>query len=291
MGRSRRSTRAALALAAALVVAASACGGGSDAAGGKRRLPGIKEFGFNEEQFADHVTRVEARIATCMRNAGFEYYPVDVATIEAGQHRVRRDPNLTHREYQERYGYAVTTRFDNPPREIAEGPRNRRIFAALSEADQAAYERTLWGEDTTATFVWSLDDEDFSDTGGCTRKAVRGVFTPAQVRGTFVNPKDVLVESDPRIIKAQRKWSACMKRHGYNYNEDQDEIIDEYGKRLDALTEGDDPATLTGDRKAALQRLQRAEIRVSLNDTSCEEKTTNSVFREVETEVFGQPVS
>jgi hypothetical protein len=82
-----------------------------------------------------------------------------------------------------------------------------------------------------------------------------------------------------------------MHEAGYEYEEDQDEIIEEYQKRLEELTEGDDPRTLTGARAKALRKLQAQEIAVSLADLDCQIKHTDGVYRQVETEVFGQPLN
>ena len=296
-GRRRRGGRGVALLAvAACALILSACGGrnGAESTGGepaaKAELPGIKEFGLTEEQFNQHVEKTQALIAKCMTAAGFEYIPVDVRTIEAAQARVRTDPGYTRRTYKEKWGLAVTTRFDNPVRDIGLGP-NLKIWKGLPKAGQEAYSRTLWGDDPKADFVFTLDEEDFSSTGGCTREAVEQVFTPEQLKGTYVNPKDVLVDSDPRIVAARRDWSRCMRSHGYEYEEDQDEIIEEYGERLDELLEGDDPTSLTGQRAAALRKLQQEEIAVSLADLDCQIKHTDEIYRKVEIEVYGQPVS
>jgi hypothetical protein len=292
----------AVTVVAVTVVIAAGCGGdGSSAsspgtakpkasASPKAELPGIKEFGLTEEEFVDHVEKSQALIATCMTEAGFEYVPVDVKTIEAAQKRVRTEPGYTRRTFKERWGLAVTTRFDNPVRDTGLGP-NLQIMNGLPETDRKAYTRTLWGDNPKADFVWTLDEEDFSETGGCTRQAIAQVFTPEQLKGTYVNPKDVLVNSDPRIVEALRNWSKCMRGRGYDYKEDQDEIIEEYGDRLDELTEGDDPTKLTGERAKALQALQKEEIAVSLADLECEVKYCDEVYRQVEIEVYGQPVS
>jgi hypothetical protein len=294
--RSRTGGRGVALLAiAACALTLSACGGGDGSAPaegeqGKAKLPGIKEFGLTEEQFNEHVEKAQALIAECMTEAGFEYIPVDVKTVEAAQARVRSDPGYTRRTYKEKWALAVTTRFDNPVRDTGLGP-NLQIWKRLPKADQEAYSRTLWGDDPNADFVFTLDEEDFSATGGCTRKAVEQVFTPEQLKGTYVNPKDALVDSDPRIVAARRNWSTCMRGHGYDYREDQDEIIEEYGERLDELLDGDDPASLTGARAAALRKLQQEEIAVSLADLDCQIKHTDEVYRQVEIEVYGQPVS
>lgn len=254
--------------------------------GGK--LPGIKEFGLTEEEFAQHVEKTQALIAECMREAGFEYVPVDVRTVEAAQARVRQDPGYTRREYKEKWGLAVTTRFDNPVRDTGLGPQNLRIFKGLSEADQEAYNRTLFGDDPNRDFVFTLDEEDFSETGGCTRKAVAAVFTPEQLKGTYVNPKDVLVDNDPRIVKARAAWSKCMRAAGYDYLEDQDEIIEDFQDRLDELLDGDAPTELTGERAAELKSLQQEEIAASLADLDCQIKYTDKIYDVVEVEVYGQ---
>lgn len=292
--RLRRGRRAGAALAGVLVLAAlAACQSESSPENTQENgkpLPGIKEFGLTEVQFVDHVERTQSLIAECMADAGFQYVPVDVQTIEAAQQRVRQDPGLTRREFKERWGLAVTTRFDNPVRDTGLGP-NLEIWQSLPESDREAYARTLWGDDENADFVFTFDEEDFSSTGGCTRKAVAEVFTPAQLEGSYVNPKDVLVESDPRIIEAEDNWTECMRDAGYDYEDDQDEIIEDYQERLEKLVGDDDPESLTGPRAAELERLQQEEIEVSLADLECQLEHTDEVFREVEIEVFGQPVS
>lgn len=304
--RGRRISIAAGALA--VLTAATACAGGGQGqatgpptdpgaagtapgASAAPGLPGIREFGLNDQEFAGHVEKVQAILATCMKEAGFEYVPVDVATIERAQASVRKEPGLSSRQYKEKWGLSVTTRFDDPVRTLGLGQQNLRIIEGLPAADRVAYNLTLFGENRDSDFAFTFDEEDFSSTGGCTRTAVAATFTPEQLEGTYVNPKDVLVQHDPRIVAAQDNWTSCMQDAGYNYKDDQDAIIDDFGERLDALTEGDDPTTLTGERLDALHALQAEEIKASLADRDCQAKYTDDVFRQVETEVFGRPVS
>lgn len=272
-------------VAVALMV--SSCGTSAQERRQSGELPGVKEFGLTEEEFTAHVEETQALIAECMVAAGFEYIPVDVKTIEAAQARMRTEPGYTRRTYKEKWGLGVTTRFDNPVRDTGLGP-NLEIYEGLPEAERIAYERTLWGENTDADFAFTLDEEDFSDTGGCTREAVAQVFTKAQLKGTYVNPKDLVIDADPRIVEAHQRWSECMHDAGYEYEYDQDEIIEEYQDRLDELLEGDDPSTLTGARAEALRKLQEEEIAVALADLECQIQHTDAVYREVELEVYGQ---
>jgi len=277
-----------------LVLAASsfalvACGG-EDEPGTRTEIPGIREFGLADEEYVAHIEAAQAKIAACMADAGFEYVPVDVKTIEAAQARVRTEPGYTRRTFKEKWGLAVTTRFDNPVRDTGLGP-NLQIWQNLPPSEQDAYFQTLFGDDWNADFVFTFDEEDFSSTGGCTRKAVAQVFTKEQVRGTYVNPKDVLLEQEPRIIEARRNWSRCMHERGYEYEDDQDEIIEEYEETLEELLDGDDPASVTGERAGELKSLQQDEIAVSLADLECQIAYTDDIERQVEFEIFGQRVS
>jgi hypothetical protein len=254
-------------------------------------LPGVHEYGLNDAQFVDYIQRSQAAIADCMHQAGFEYVPVDVKTVEDAQKRVRADPGYTRRSYKEKWGLAVTTRFDDPVRDIGLGP-NLKIWQGLPQADREAYARTLFGQATHhQDFVWLFDEERLYEAAGCTKTGVAKVFPAAMLKDTFVNPKDELINSDKRIIAARANWSKCMKAKGYDYAEDQDEIIDEYTQRLDDLTQGQDPTTLTGAKSAQLKKLQQEEITVSLADLDCQIRYTDAVYRTVEIEVYGQPVS
>lgn len=288
---SRWSTRWCRASVALAVCALGLVGcGDEEKLGETAKLPGTKEFGLTEEAWVAHIEDTQSLIADCMADAGFEYVPVDVKTIEAAQARVRTEPGYTRRTFKEKWGLAVTTRFDNPVRDTGLGP-NLQIWKSLPPADRDAYFQTLLGDDWNADFAFTFDEEDFSSTGGCTREAVAQVFTEQQLRGEYVNPKDVLVDADERVIAATKKWSQCMHERGYEYEEDQDEIIEEYQERLDELLDGDDPASLTGERAAALKKLQQEEIAVSLADLECQIEHTDEVFRTVEFEVFGERVS
>ena len=294
-GRRRRgATRPALGPGVVVVVALCALAvagcGDSGTKGADAELPGTKEFGLTPEEFAKHIEETQTLIAECMADEGFEYIPVDVQTVEAAQARVRSDPGETRRTYKEKWGFGVTTRLDNPPRDTGLGP-NLRIRDSLPESQQDAYFQTLFGDDWNADFVFAMDEEDFSSTGGCTRKAVEQAFTKDQLQGTYVNPKDVLVEEDPRIIAATKKWSACMHDRGYEYEEDQDEIIEEYEERLEELLHGDHPATLSGERLTELEKLRQEEVAAAVADLECQILHTDEIFRQVEFEVFGERVS
>lgn len=310
--RSRRSVLAgALLLVVAVAGVAAGCGGDPVPAGESSTAPttesapttapaatqeppdveGTREFAMTDEEFAARVETVQSLIATCMTEAGFEYVPADVETVELAMAAVRTEPGVAPEEYKRQWGYGVTTRFDNRVKEIELGEQNLAYLEGLGEADRVAYERTLYGEDPDATFAFTFDEEDFSGTGGCTRTAVEQAFTEEELSDSYENPKDLLVEADPRVVEANANWVACMQDAGYDGYLDQDEIIEEYQERLEEVTEGEDPETLTGPRAEALKQLQQEEIAAALADLECESVHLEPVIREVEIELFGQEVS
>jgi hypothetical protein len=281
-----------------LSVAAVACGGGSPSAkpksspSSKYDASRWREFGMTDAEYTDHITRTQALIAQCMKDAGFRYIPATVDQIESTQDSVRLQlPDYPRVPYKQKWGYGATTRFDNRVKQVELGPQNIAIYEALSDTDKEAYDRTMWGDDPNETFAWAFDEEDFSSVGGCTKKAVAEVFTAEQLLGSYVNPKDVAVERDPRIIKAVAEWKRCMEAKGYDGYEDQDEIIEEFETRLDELLGDDDPEDLSGAKLAALKKLQQEEIKASLADVDCEIKHTDKPYETVEIEIFGRKIS
>ena len=282
-------------LLALLALFIAACGAASGETGGEGSsattlpLPGTQAFGLNEQEFTTYVEEVESLIAQCMAEAGFEYVPVDVTAILEVGVWMRADPDMSREDFKTQWGYGISTRTDDPAREVGLGDQNLDIYEGLSESEKIAYDRTLFGDDPDATFALTLDDEDFSGTGGCTQEAVTTVFPAEMLSSSFINPKDVLIESDPRVIAAEEEWADCMSEDGYEY-EDQDEIIEEYEDRYDELLDGNDPEDLAAADLDALADLQSEEIAVALKDLECQ-AFVDPVVREVEIEFYGEPVS
>ena len=150
-------------------------------------------------------------IAQCMREHGFEYVAADYATVRKGMTADKSLPGMKEEEFIENYGLGISTFYSGKPPQLAEGysparvglgDRNVEIFKKLSPADQAAYNRALLGENTDATFAVGLETENFSRCGGCTLKAIKKVFKPEQIKETYYNPKDALINKDPRMKAA-----------------------------------------------------------------------------------------
>lgn len=254
---------------------------------------GTEEFGMTKQQLVENIEAVEAKIAQCMRDAGFEYVAVDYDTARKGMTSDKSMPGVSDEQYIAQYGYGISTLYtglppqasdDNTPAKIGLGQQNVDIYNKLSDADKVAYTRTLLGQNTDATFAVTLELEDFSRTGGCTRKAVEQVFTEEQLKATYLNPLDARIEQDPRMLAAVAQYADCLRKDGFNYNHP-DEIEIELKKRLDSITGGAPVDTLSPDAKAALTELQGEEKAVAVASTKCAEEIIEPVHTQIEREL------
>jgi hypothetical protein len=151
-----------------------------------------------------------------------------------------------------------------------------------------AYNLTLFGQNPDATFAVSLEAEDFSRTGGCTRTAVEQVFTQEQLSTTYVNPKDALIEQDPRMIAAVGQFSDCLREAGFNYNHP-NEIEPDIKNRLDGITKDLPLEALSGEAQTALTELQGEERAVAAVASECEAEFIEPVAVQIERELYGGP--
>lgn len=255
------------------------------------KQPGTEEFGLTEEELVKKSETVEGLIASCMSDAGFEYVPVDYATIRKAMDADKTAPGLTTEEYAATFGYGISTQPPSgvdSPAIIGLGEQNRRIFSSLSEADQVAYQHVLFGENSGATFAVSLEAEDFSETGGCTRIAIVQVFSPQEMSAAYRNPEDLRIEQDPRVIAANAAWTDCMRQAGFDYTSP--EVIEpDLRARRDAVLNGADPKALSATAQAALTELQGEERAIAVADLRCDNKFVEPAVHQVETELYGAP--
>jgi len=258
---------------------------------GKEALPGSEEFGMTQEELVQSIEAVEAGIAKCMSDAGFEYVPVDFATVRQAMLADKSAPGLSDEEYAANYGYGISTQPPGgaaSPAVIGLGEENMKIFDSLSKSDQDAYNYTLFGENTDATFAVSLEAEDFSETGGCTRTAIEQVFSPEELTTAYYNPLDSRLEQDPRMIAAIKAWSDCMREAGFNYD-NPEQTEEDIQDRLDAILDGAAPEELSAAGQEELKQLQGEERAVAVSDLECEAKYIGPVQIQVETELYGAP--
>ncbi|MEK7323720.1 MAG: hypothetical protein AAB217_00520, partial [Chloroflexota bacterium] len=292
-----------IALVLALLVAA--CGNGTTSAPPSANTPatsqagrpGTEEFGMTKEELVRNIEAVEALIAKCMSDAGFEYIAVDYDTVRKGMTSDKALPGVTDEQFIAQYGYGISTLYTGQSPQLADiptaaqiglGEQNAQIFKSLSASDQVAYNITLFGQNPDATFAVSLEAEDFSRTGGCTRTAVEQVFTSEQLRATYLNPKDALIEQDPRMVAAVKEFSDCVREAGFSYNHP-NEIEADIKNRLAGITKGLPLEALSPDALAALTELQGEERAVAVAATECEADLIEPVAVQIERELYGGP--
>lgn len=287
--RSHRYSIAAVVAALALV---SACGGSPSASSssGASGKAGSEEFGLTPAELSSRIEQTEKSIATCMADAGFQYVALDAAAVKTAMTSDKSAPGLSGEEYIKQFGFGITTQFTHPIEDFGAGPGNMATLNALPSADQVAYRRTLWGESTEWTLIRALEQEDFSQTGGCTKTAAAKTFKPDELSGNYVNPADKLITQDPRMVAAVKAWSDCMRTDGYQYD-NPDQVEDDLTERLKAAVQGQDPATVTGPTLDALKQLQGEELAIAAKFTACEEGKITPVQDKVESEVFGKPAA
>jgi hypothetical protein len=273
-----------LVLASTAITAILIAGCGGDEKSNEPPAELEEQLGFSRSGIMELQSRVEDRIRDCMRAQGFDYVPVDPF---AQQQALTGKARLTEEEFMKEFGYGISTLFG---RGSEQADPNDRIRRSLSAADRAAYDRALGGENPGATFAEAVDSGDFSELGGCTEQASEAAFGGATVLTELVGKLDELDEriiQDQRMVRANEKWSECMREKGYRY-EEPDETDEDILERFRGIvgvgvrpgaTGPPDPGT-SFDR-AALRDLQREEVRIANADLECEKREITPVEQEV----------
>jgi hypothetical protein len=280
-------------LAAALLFAGNA---------GAQAPPGLgsEEFGLSQKQLVQAIDQVEELISKCMREEGFPYIAADYNTVRAGMTADKKLPGLSEEEFISKYGFGVATMYTGQPPQLAAGyspaktglgEQNIQIFRNLPPADQAAYNRALFGENTGATFAVALETENFAQCGGCTRKAIEQVFKPEQLKASYYNPQDALINNDPRMKNALRQFAAAMKNAGFDYSHP-DEVEPDIRARLAALTDGGRILVekMSPEQRMALKKLQDYERATAAKTFKLQEEILGPVEEKIQQELFSRKV-
>ncbi len=268
-------------LAASIVV--TACGGVS--------VPGtqgaqLEEFGLTQAELVAKVDDVEARIESCMQDAGFDYVAADWPTVKGAMDDYDSGPGLSDEEFTAQYGYGVSTRPDTPAVSVGLGPTNASLLEGLSDGDRQAYLFALLGENPGWTFAIGLEEEDFSPLDGCSAEAVAAVFSIAELDPSYVNPVDAKVDNDPRVVEAIGKWRDCVQAAGFGPFDHPDDPQDEVTERFMGLVGDRSIDELAADEAALLAELQGYERAVAVAAEACDDTHVAPVADAVEEEVM-----
>lgn len=260
------------------------CGGDkADAAKNAERLE--EQIGIDDDGIRLKQTSAENLMRDCMKTQGFDYVPQDPAAQEAALLDGRE---MSKEDFEKQYGYGITTLYEQRHKQAVAGP-NKAIRDSLSEADRKAYDKSLYGDDATATFVDAIDTGDYSRLGGCIKVATDKVFGGADVLEGLSAKLDELDEkmrADSRMVKAVQEWSACMREKGFDRLAEQEDVDAVLEKKLEEIvgSPGDgtsaDGAEADYD-KAALAALQKEEVAIVTADIECEEEHVEEVENKV----------
>jgi hypothetical protein len=279
-------------LVAVVIVAASLIAGcGGDEPAPETPVELEDQLGFGDEGIVERQSRVEGRIAECMKAEGFDYVPVDPLAQRAA---LTGKARMSDEEFLEQFGYGISTMFG---RGAPQSDPNERIRRSLGPADQAAYDRTLFGDNPGLTFAEAIDNDKADQLGGCTKEATDAVFGGATVLASLQGKFDELEErinQDQRMVKAVEAWSACMAEKGFRYEEPEsidEDLIERFKAIVGQATQPG--ATVPADRSAtydrgALAGLQREEVKAARADLACEEREITPVELEIRPEYEDQ---
>lgn len=285
-------------VAFAIMLLFAGAAGGAGTGTGTQKGEGTEEFGLSPKQLVEAVEKVEGLISKCMRDQGFAYVAVDYNTVRKGMVADKSLPGLSEEEFISKYGFGVSTLYTGQPPQLSDGyspgkvalgERNVENYKKLSATDQIAYNRVLFGENINATFAVGLETENFSMTGGCTRKAIEQVFPPAQVKSTFYNQKDALINKDTRMKSALSRYAKEMSKAGFKYNHP-DEVEPDIRERLFALTSGGTilRAKLSTEQRSALKDIQDYERRAAAKSFKLQKEVIEPVENKILEEMFAR---
>lgn len=267
-----------------VTISLAACGGGSGEDSAKASTLD-EQVGLEGDAILEHQARAETLIRACMKAQGFDYIPVDPVAQQAALVGTR---NLSEEEFNQQFGYGITTLYEQRLQQANSGP-NARIRAALGPTDQRAYDQALYGDDPTATFAVALDTGDFTRLGGCLKEATEKEFGGASMLETLTAKLDDLddrILADTRMVDAVNHWSTCMHRAGYDFSA-QDEVDETLRSELEAIVgppDATDQVPLSASDRAALQSLQREEVAMVRKDIACEERYITAIEEKVRAE-------
>lgn len=317
---SRTARRAVLPAAlGVLALVVSACGGGAGAATddeddsasafGSGPLDAYFERiygGSDEEMWQDQQRETEELVAECMAEQGFEYIPVDYASMS--QPAVEdSEVEWGTREFAEQYGYGMTSwpGMDEQPLPEDEAgweDPNQAYIEGMSDTERDAYYVALHGDMTGPEPGEEEEWEyDWTQAGcqGSSQQAIQEKYGLAGEEMTALQEEMeqlwTQIQSDERITSLTAQWSDCMADAGYTgmasmedaqnaLMEEQNAIYDEvYG--TGAEIEESEWEALQAEVDERTAALAEKEIATAVADFDCRDQID---FEKVQLEVSNE---
>ncbi len=227
---------------------------------------GWSNANFDEDaaqaQYAEQERQVQEAIATCMREQGFEYLPIDTAAQQAfWEEQTNGDLEWGTDEWTEKYGFGITTqRFSqsqvgpdlvgsNWDTTDQEGPPdpNQEYLDSLSDVERGAYSEALYGggEDYVVP-IWEEEgreptdeemqayDEEYQanyNPTGCEPVAYEEIYNSGGEAdyetfdaefGDALQEMEQRMESNPDVIAYRDIIRACVEETGAEFITEQE---------------------------------------------------------------------
>jgi len=291
-------------------------------------IPGFNPDQFSDTDFRAQELKIQEQVAACMATEGFQYIPFVQSDIGGGLSR----EDFGGLEYAKEYGLGISTYIlqeqgrNQTEEDFKNQDPNQPIIDAMTESEREEYFRLLYGGepqiivDTPQSEIEAMSPEErdqfFSEAydnwqpEGCFYEAQTEAFNQGAAEAFYEEFGDRLstifmrVESDPRIVDANKQWAVCMTEKGQDFRDPQamyeyfDSKVNEVmGWSFSQESEGGGVTGTTfveedpGDGgfgnydKEALQAIMDEEITAAVANVECSEdmqKTFETVYKDLE---------
>jgi hypothetical protein len=210
--------------------------------------------------------RQEEALAVCMKKEGFDYFP-ESANIPSDA----LDGGTSNRKaFVDKYGYGVSTLI-TPPKKGTKS-KNQAYVEKLSVSDKRAYYIALLGQEPDKA---GSNANAALNPKSCIGKVTSQLFGDiSKLQGLITKYQDIQkrIDSNPKVVRAMRDWSACMKKGGYTYTKDTS-VPEEFSTKLGKLYSSPPSILGTADSSsidvAGLESLKKLELSTSKVDWDC----------------------
>ena len=220
-------------------------------------------FAGNEADAAER----QQLIAKCMTEQGFEYTPMDTRAADSGP---RAEVDTTSEEWVKEYGFGISTVFGGQIEFSPADDPNKEYRDSLDATQLEAYQKALYGQALPGGGEFSVaggggviavpinggSGEDgapaFEGPGGCIGEALKATGGATPFNGDLFDDLQELddqVRADPKMVEAVKKWAACMKDAGYDYQDPdavKKELREEFGDLTGLEISGDGGFSISG---------------------------------------------
>lgn len=264
----------------------------------EKRLGFLYGSEFDQSNYSEQQNKVEAAVAECMKEEGFEYTPT---VYDASDFEVSSDASYSDTEtldYAKKYGYGVfSTEYleedvsAQDPTEEPDADPNAPYLDTLSESEVDEYYATLYGP-------WpdeSLSEEEmnawYSDPAnqGCYGTAQSeapheeaGFFNEpevAELMQTLGDRYDEMTDNT-KLTELNDAWSECLSAKGFDFATPEDATNSIYDKSSDIYSFNDtsdgsysmDSDSYFEPDEAVIEEAKKEEIALATADYECRDE-------------------